>query len=177
MKKITPSELNLWLELHKFYDTLSRVWKNSAPVNDNVSGTQLSVLRAMNYLIDIDHDPIIIRDLVPHLNRSLNSISSIIDRMVKNGLVEKYRDLPDRRAIRVVMTKKGEEIMEQGIEPFRNTIKTLFSSVTADEQKKLLTILDKMKVNLKEILEEDNEGLPPKEKNKRDHLLKKLNKE
>src|SRR4030043_2370386 len=47
------------------------------------------------------------------LKRNSNSISMIVDRMERNSLVERVRDLPDRRSIRLLLTDKGKEKLEQ----------------------------------------------------------------
>jgi len=44
--------------------------------------------------------------------RSPNSISMIIDRMVKAGLVRRVRDRSDRRVVRVFITGKGENALK-----------------------------------------------------------------
>jgi DNA-binding MarR family transcriptional regulator len=56
-------------------------------------------------------------DIANWLDRDTTSITLIIDRMSKEGLVERIRDLKDRRAVRVIITPKGEEIFQQGKEP------------------------------------------------------------
>jgi DNA-binding MarR family transcriptional regulator len=54
-------------------------------------------------------DPVKVTDVARWLDRSVNSVSMIIDRMVKAGLVRRRRDLPDRRAVRLIITSKAEE--------------------------------------------------------------------
>jgi DNA-binding MarR family transcriptional regulator len=46
------------------------------------------------------------------LERSPNSVSMLIDRMVKAGLVRRTRDRKDRRAVNVTLTSKGEKALE-----------------------------------------------------------------
>jgi len=62
-------------------------------------------------LMSIKHieDPVKVTDVARWLDRSVNSVSMIIDRMVKAGLVRRRRDLPDRRAVRLTITSKAEE--------------------------------------------------------------------
>jgi DNA-binding MarR family transcriptional regulator len=54
-------------------------------------------------------EPVKVTDVARWLDRSVNSVSMIIDRMVKAGLVRRRRDLPDRRAVRLTITSKAEE--------------------------------------------------------------------
>ncbi len=66
---------------------------------------QHSVLMAIKHI----EDPVKVTDVARWLDRSVNSVSMIIDRMVKAGLVRRRRDLPDRRAVRLTITSKAEE--------------------------------------------------------------------
>lgn len=71
------------------------------------------VLTTEQYLVimAIKHieEPVKVTDVARWLDRSVNSVSMIIDRMVKVGLVRRRRDLPDRRAVRLTITSKAEE--------------------------------------------------------------------
>jgi DNA-binding MarR family transcriptional regulator len=49
-----------------------------------------------------------VTDLARGLGRSANSVSMIVDRMVKAGWVRRGRDRGDRRTVRVSISTKGE---------------------------------------------------------------------
>jgi DNA-binding MarR family transcriptional regulator len=51
-------------------------------------------------------------DLASILERSPNSISMLVDRMVKAGLVRRTRDKKDRRVVFVSMTDKGMQAVD-----------------------------------------------------------------
>ena len=48
-------------------------------------------------------------DIATLLERAPNSMSMLVDRMVKAGLVRRTRDRKDRRAVFVSLTNKGNE--------------------------------------------------------------------
>ena len=50
-------------------------------------------------------------DIARWLGRAPNSISMLIDRMIKAGLVKRTRDRKDRRAVNVTLTSKAESAM------------------------------------------------------------------
>jgi len=52
-------------------------------------------------------------DVADWLDRNPNSISMIINRMEKGGLVERIMGLQDRRAVRLVLTEEGKELLDQ----------------------------------------------------------------
>jgi len=62
-------------------------------------------------LMAIKHidSPVRITDIARWLDRSVNSVSMIIDRMVKAGLVRRARDRKDRRTVFVTMTSQAEK--------------------------------------------------------------------
>jgi DNA-binding MarR family transcriptional regulator len=46
-------------------------------------------------------------------NVALNTATSLVDRLVSAGLVERRGDPADRRVVRVVLTPRGETLMDQ----------------------------------------------------------------
>jgi DNA-binding MarR family transcriptional regulator len=118
----------------------------------DITNQQLLVLLAMVYISEIKDSPIIITSLVPYQNRSLNSMSSIIDRMEKKGLVQKVWDLPDRRAARLIMSPKGEEVLEAASSPNAELIKRLVSVFSAEELEIFISLVKKLRRKMREEL-------------------------
>ena len=73
--------------------------------------------------------------------RKHNSISTLVGRMVKQGLVKKSRDRRDRRAFRILATAKGERFWE--IMP-RDSIRRAFSCLDHTEKDQLRYCLDRL---------------------------------
>jgi len=60
-----------------------------------------------------NHDaPATISDIARWGERRVNTVSSIVDRMVKAGLLRRVRDRTDRRLVNVFITSKGEEALK-----------------------------------------------------------------
>lgn len=149
--KIKPDEYRLWVIIHQIYDLITK-WEEEGLTETPISSKQFLVLWIIEYLSKVSDKPIILTDLIPLLYRSPNSISSIIDRMEKNGLVEKARDLPDRRAIRLMITKKGETLFKKAVKIQREMIKKLFTDFSDEELEILLSSMRKLKKNVNAIL-------------------------
>jgi DNA-binding MarR family transcriptional regulator len=110
---------------------------------------QYLVLATVKY-----HDaPIRITDIARWLERSTNSITMIVDRMVKAGLLRRVRDRKDRRTVNVFLTSKAEtalkpanpaawEFMQQGMSPLSSADKNAFASLLKMINRKLLTYLN-----------------------------------
>jgi MarR family transcriptional regulator, organic hydroperoxide resistance regulator len=82
----------------------------------------------------------------------LSSTTGLVDRMVKNGLVRRYRTEEDRRAVYVEISPKGREILKDIMDQRRKGFMELFSRLTAEERITYLTMLEKM---VKELSAED----------------------
>jgi DNA-binding MarR family transcriptional regulator len=110
---------------------------------------QYLVLTTIKY-----HDaPIRITDVARWLERSTNSVTMIVDRMVKAGLLRRVRDRSDRRTVNVFLTSKAEnalklvnpaawEFMQQGMSPLSYKDKRAFASLFKMINHKLLECLN-----------------------------------
>ena len=100
------------------------------------------------------HDaPIKIVDIARFLERSTNSVSMLVDRMVKAGLLRRVRDRSDRRVVNVFLTSKAEnalkpanpaawEFMQQSMSPLSYKDKRTFASLFKMINYKLLEYLN-----------------------------------
>jgi DNA-binding MarR family transcriptional regulator len=79
------------------------------------------------------------------LDRSPNSITTIIDRMAKDDLVERVRDLKDRRSLQVVITAKGQAVFARSTKPAMILMKKLMSCLSDAETATLLRLLEKLR--------------------------------
>ncbi|MFZ0033936.1 MAG: MarR family transcriptional regulator [Sedimentisphaerales bacterium] len=78
------------------------------------------------------------------------NITSLVDRMEKAGLVARTARSNDRRFNIIKLTTKGTKLHEK-VEPFYlEQIQQVMSSVVKPEQKKLMTILEKVRASLKQ---------------------------
>ncbi len=75
-----------------------------------VSSNQYRVLMAVAH----GTQPVIETDIQKVTGRGLNSISMLVDRMVKSGLISRERSLTDRRKTIIALTEKGESCLKKG---------------------------------------------------------------
>ncbi len=79
------------------------------------------------------------------------TLGGLVDRLEENELVERVPDAQDRRAKRVLMSRKGKallaklEVIAVGIN------QEIMKGISAEEESQLISILSKMKHNLKEM--------------------------
>ena len=142
--KITPDEHHLWIIFHQVLDLLVKL-EDSVFAHTSLSREKFNVLMVIKFFKEMANDELIITNLAPLLNRSTNSISTIIDRMEKEGLVEKVRDRSDRRSIRLVMTSEAEKRLKMAAKPNMELINKLFSVFNEEELKTLLSLIGRLK--------------------------------
>jgi DNA-binding PadR family transcriptional regulator len=87
-------------------------------------------------------------DLAATLERAPNSMSMLVDRMVKAGLVRRTRDRKDRRAVFVSITDKGREAIEPAFPAGWELIHKTLSPLSYDERAALASMLEKVKCEL-----------------------------
>jgi DNA-binding MarR family transcriptional regulator len=87
-------------------------------------------------------------DIAKLLERAPNSMSMLVDRMVKAGLVRRTRDRKDRRAVFVSLTNKGNEAVEPAIPAVWEFMNRFLSVVSYDEQRALADTLETLKCEL-----------------------------
>lgn len=95
--------LKLWFITHRTSDIL-RNCEDKVFGKYGLTAEQYGVLAVMKVL----GGSVRVTDLARGLGRSANSVSMIVDRMVKAGLLRRERGRGDRRTVRVTVTNKGE---------------------------------------------------------------------
>ncbi len=83
-------------------------------------------------------------DIAKHLHASLSSVTQLIERMHKLGLVIRSNDLKDRRVIRHTLTPDGLTKLNQIKENKRARMKNLVEKLDKDEVKTLLYLQEKL---------------------------------
>ena len=99
--------LRLWFLLHRDY-ALLRGCEDQMYGEKGLTMEQYATLVAIKYL----NDPVRPTDVAQWIGRSPNSVSMMIDRMVKAGMVRRERSRRDRRVVRLIITSKAENALK-----------------------------------------------------------------
>jgi DNA-binding MarR family transcriptional regulator len=139
--------VNLWRNLYQTY-TRFKNGMDQVLGEHKLTMEQYLVLATIKY-----HDPPMrITDVASWLERSTNSVTMIVDRMVKAGLLRRVRDRRDRRTVNVFLTSKAEnamkaanpsawEYMQLGMSPLSHKDKDALASLLKTLNYKLLGYL------------------------------------
>jgi len=120
--------MGVWVLLRQVYNLISKC-NDLVFSNYKLTTEQHSVLMAIKHI----EDPVKVTDVARWLDRSVNSVSMIIDRMVKVGLVIRRRDLPDRRAVRLTITSKAKEAFVPATMAGWELIQEILSSLSDED--------------------------------------------
>jgi DNA-binding MarR family transcriptional regulator len=88
--------------------------------------------------------PLPVTQLARLLLQESPSVTSLVDRMAANGLVERTKDPRDRRVVLVKLTRKGRKVhdeLQAGTADFNDE---LFGVLSPDERATLSTLLHKL---------------------------------
>jgi len=134
--------LRLWLLLRRVGDTLVRC-QDSMFGKYGLTTEQWGVLTAIKA-----RGPLRPSDLANLLERYPNSMSMLVDRMVKAGLVRRTRDRKDRRVVTVSLTSKAEEVVVPAVIAGWEFIHEVLSPLSDGEQRDLASMLERVKCEL-----------------------------
>ena len=110
MKKKYEDEnlvLRLWYASHRTR-ALLKMCEDKIYGEYNLTTEQYTVLVSIKYIGGVARPS----DIARWIGRSPNSVSMIIDRMVKDGLLKRVRDRRDHRVVNVSITSKAENSLE-----------------------------------------------------------------
>ena len=130
----------MWIMLDQTYIDISKC-QEAAFAKAGVTLQQYRVLM----VIDAVKQPVTPTDIAHWLDRNTNSITLIIDRMEKIDLVNRIRDLKDRRALRLVMTPKGKELFDRATAYGLELLETMMSCCTKEEIETLSHLLGRLR--------------------------------
>jgi DNA-binding MarR family transcriptional regulator len=132
--------MRLWLLLHRANDVLS-LCEDSIYREYGLTAEQWRVLARLKYY----GRPLNPTELALAMERSSNSVSMLVDRMVKAGLVKRTRDRKDRRVVWVSMTSKGENAVEPAIPEGWKLIQKVLSPLSSADRRALADMLETVK--------------------------------
>jgi len=158
MKTNLESEITivrLWRQVYQTY-TLLKKCEDQILEEYGLTTEQYAVLGTIDYFVG----PTKVTDIAQWLERSTNSISMIVDRMVKAGLVRRVRSTADHRVVRVVNTSKGENALKPATRASLEAIRKILLSLSYEDRSTLISLLGTIKY---EILKYLNPGVDIKE--------------
>lgn len=91
-----------------------------------------------------EHPKMTMGELCEKLFLACSTATDLIDRMEKNGLLERNRDTEDRRVIRLSTSEKGQQVINEVIVARRRYVASMLEKLTHEEADQLGMSLDKL---------------------------------
>jgi DNA-binding MarR family transcriptional regulator len=125
----------LWFKFSK--DMKSHMEEALAPLTES----QLNVLE---FLLARGKEPLKPSDLLEFLETTPAAVTTLLDRMEKNGLIERERDEKDRRIVWIRVTEKGKAECERGIAVREAFFDSHLDRISRHNQQLLVYLLGKV---------------------------------
>jgi DNA-binding MarR family transcriptional regulator len=142
--------LKSWRQIYGIYNLLKQS-EDQICTEYGLTAEQYSVLMVVDYAGGSARPS----DIAQWLIRSPNSISMIVDRMVKVGLVKRTRDRADRRVVNVTATGKGKAAAERANVAVLEFVRKVFQPLSQEDENTLSGLLGTVRY---EILRHSNHG-------------------
>ncbi len=95
-------------------------------------------------ILDRSTTPPTMGELSADLGIPLSSATRMADGLVEAKFVERCADQHDRRVVRLCITDNGQQLIRMGMNFMRRRIAHVLKHLSADEQKQLLHLLNKL---------------------------------
>lgn len=82
------------------------------------------------------------------LSIQTSSASVLVDRLIRDKMLARSRDEKDRRVVWIRATPKARQVMKRIMNQKRQSVKSIFGSLSEKERRQYLTILLKIKAKL-----------------------------
>jgi DNA-binding MarR family transcriptional regulator len=138
--EVTNTDLRFWFLIHRTRDWF-RIREDQIFREHGLTTEQYAVLASMKYL----GNPTRPTDIAKWLERSTNSMSIIVERMVRAGLIKRVRDKSDRRVVQLSITGKGENALKPAILAGLEFVQKVLSPLSGEDRQTLVRLLETLK--------------------------------
>ena len=128
----------LWVLLQQACSAMSRARENELR-EFGISRMQAAVL----FRVKITNGPVTPAEISRWLFREPHTVSGLLDRMEKQGLIRKVRDMKRKNQIRVVITDKGEGLWQRSSE--MKVVHSIMSSLSPKQRDALRPYLETLR--------------------------------
>ena len=129
------------------YTESRRITKELAKRAD-LTGPQLTVVKLLETFGDLS-----LSELSDRIRAQNSTVTGIIDRMEREGLVKRERSKEDRRVVHIRLTGKGAELARDiPVEPME-ILRQAIMSLSASEGRELVKISTKLAKRVRELVE------------------------
>jgi len=153
-------EVDAIVETIIYLYTESRRLTKQAARELGLTGPQLTVIKLLETFGDLS-----LSSLSERIRAQNSTVTGIIDRMEREGLVSRERSTSDRRVVYIRLTKKGADLAKTiAVEPME-IFRGVLAALSREDTRDLLRILGKLQKRVRTLVRE-REGTGVDEKKK-----------
>lgn len=108
-------------------------------VDFGITNPQFGALLALR-----DNSNMTMGELCDKLFLACSTATDLVDRMEKNGFLERKRDSQDRRVIRLSISERGQQVISEVIAARRRYVSSILEKLSDEEISQLAQSLDKL---------------------------------
>jgi DNA-binding MarR family transcriptional regulator len=97
--------------------------------------------------------------LADELGLSMGAASTLVDRLVQRGLVERDTDVNDRRAVFVSLSVKGDHVLKEAHTARRGILTQVFGVMVEDDRRQVIRAMEVMAQAWESLGEVEDPGL------------------
>lgn len=106
--------------------------------------SRFNVLR----ILSLDQRPLTCGEIAERMVQVVPAITSLVDHLEQQGLVQRQRCTDDRRVVHVQITPNGRDLCEQTMVPLSKLEKDLLKQLSSAELKSLIGLAEKIRGSL-----------------------------
>ncbi|VVB53629.1 MarR family protein [uncultured archaeon] len=99
----------------------------------------------------IEHGPLPVSEIGRRLCVSKPNMTTLVEKLVKEGKVKRFPDKKDRRIVNIAITEGGKRFMKERKKLIKKDIKRNLSSLSDDDLKTLWVSLENVRIILSKI--------------------------
>ncbi len=141
--KLDDRTRNLYVLMSQTYDTI----RNANELELDQYGVNEAQIRIL-FMLTQEKKGMTINEMSGWIMRKFNSISTLVNRMERKGLVERNKNATDGK-VYIVMTGKGKDLFKQINE---RAIHLIFKVLSEEEKKELHSMLKRLRIEGRELL-------------------------
>jgi DNA-binding MarR family transcriptional regulator len=143
-------------ELRDWSHVVSRILHSYNEISKSINPPSLQRIELTSAQIKTltsfhDTEECTMSELSGNLGVTLPTTTSMINRLIQFGFIERKRDGDDRRVVKVKLTARGRAILKKLMQERRNALEKLLQTLNNEEMKKFLESIENVSALIKRI--------------------------
>jgi DNA-binding MarR family transcriptional regulator len=122
---------------HRLIESMHRLGSTLGPSPEDVAGIDVPRHQLRALFVVAKHGPMSVSALAEAIEATLASTSSLADRLVKAGYLEREPDPDDRRRVLLIATARGQEVADTLMRRFHERFERLVEAMSPEGREAL----------------------------------------